>query len=369
LDSTFASHAEIRAWLRLTLIPGIPPSVQRKLLNELGSPRQVVDAPAHVMSACVGERIAQLLARGPSQGLVDATLRWLERPGCQLLALGDPRYPRALLDIPDPPTIIYAQGRVEALNNPAFAIVGSRNATPQGARDAHAFAHALSDAGLTIASGLALGIDAAAHRGGLAGAGSSVAVLGTGPDIVYPRRNEELAQALAEQGCLISEFPVGMRAVPGNFPRRNRLISGLARGVLVVEAALPSGSLSTARLALEQGRDVFAIPGSIHSPLSKGCHWLIKEGAKLVEGAEDVLVELGMKASRAPARAAAAPPEEHDPLLAALGFAPATIDQLARHTGLDAATLAAQLARLEVEGSVAALPGGRFQRGGERVIE
>ena len=362
MDRVLASLADIDAWLRLTLIPGVTLAKQRALLHEFGSPRAVMRAPARSLSAIAGEATAALIARGPAAAKVDATLRWLAKPACHLITIQDAAYPQALREIADPPTVVYAQGRIELLHATAFAIVGSRNATPQGSRDAHAFAHALSQAGLTIVSGLALGIDAAAHRGGLAGAASSIAVMGTGADIFYPRRNGELAHALASQGCLITEFSLGTHPAPGNFPRRNRLISGLARGVLVVEAAPQSGSLSTARFALDQNRDVFAIPGSIHSPMSKGCHWLIKEGAKLVESADDVLAELGMAVQRTSAQEQEKEPEEADPILCAMGCAPATIDQLAQRTGLDAATLAAQLARLELEASVAALPGGWFQR-------
>jgi DNA processing protein len=236
-------------------------------------------------------------------------------------------------------------------------------------RDAQSFARALSEAGLVIVSGLALGIDAAAHRGGLAAVGSSVAVMGTGPDVIYPRRNHELAHALATDGCLVTEFALGTASVAGNFPRRNRLISGLSRGVLVVEAALRSGSLITANCALEQGRDVFAIPGSIHSPQSKGCHWLIKQGAKLVESAHDVLGELGLNSPGASADVAVDEEPDHDPLLDAMGHAPISIEQMAQRTGLDAAKLAAHLSRLEIEGRIAALAGGWFQRVEARVIK
>jgi DNA processing protein len=369
LDSALSARADTRAWLGLTLVPGIPPAKQRALLDKFRTPQAIIDAPAPSVSYVAGPKIAELIAQGPQASIVDATLRWLAKPGCQLVTINDAAYPKALREIADPPAVLYVQGRVELLDRPAFAIVGSRNATPQGLRDAHAFARALSEEGLAIVSGLALGIDAAAHRGGLAAAGSSIAVMGTGPDIVYPRRNLELAHALAAQGCLASEFPVGMPSLAGNFPRRNRLISGLARGVLVVEAALRSGSLTTARFALEQNREVFAIPGSIHSPLAKGCHWLIKEGAKLVESADDILAELGIAVARAGAAGAQTQVEETDPVLDAMGFAPASIDQLAQRTGLDAATLAAQLVRLEIEAGVVALPGGWFQRIDKRVIE
>lgn len=348
-------------WLRLTLVPGVAPRVQRQLLSIFGGPQAVLAAPESALAAVAPPAAVAALARGPSQPLVDRALRWLEQRSHHLIALGDPHYPQALLTIPDPPTAIYAKGRIEVLDAQAIAIVGSRNASAQGARDAHAFANALSCADLCIVSGMALGIDAAAHRGGLAGPGSSIAVLGTGADLVYPRRNCELAEELAARGCLLSEFALGTEPAAGNFPRRNRLISGLSRGVLVVEAGKPSGSLVTARLALEQDRDVFAIPGSIHSPLSKGCNDLIKQGAKLVECANDILLELGLP----PLTDNAAADVEDDPphpMLAAMGHAPASVDEIAQRTGMAAARVAAQLSRLEIEGRIAPLPGGLFQR-------
>jgi DNA processing protein len=298
-----------------------------------------------------------LLAEADAAQL-DAVHAWLVRPGNSLMTLADEDYPRALLEIADPPALLYCKGRRALLNQPGLGIVGSRNATPQGVRDAEAFAHALSDAGLTIVSGLALGIDAAAHRGGLAGAGSSVAVIGTGLDRIYPARNKALAHQLAESGIIVSEFPLGTPPLPGHFPRRNRLISGLARGVLVVEAAPDSGSLITARVATEQGREVFAIPGSIHSPLARGCHALIKQGAKLVESAADILDELAWQQRLAPP---ALPETLSDPLLAALDGAPATIDTLAQRTGLTLEALSAKLLALELDGRIASLPGGRYQ--------
>ena len=369
MDTSLSSREDAPSWLRLTLVPGVPAATQRSLLKAFGTPEGVVCASRRDIAAVAGGKVAELLSGGPDAALLEKTLRWIERPGQHFIALSDESYPKALLDIAEPPTVLYVTGRVEMLNVPAFAIVGSRNATPQGMRDAEAFAHALSQAGLAIVSGLALGIDAAAHRGGLAAAGSSMAVMGTGPDIIYPRRNLELAQALASKGCLISEFALGTPSAPGNFPRRNRLISGLSRGVLVVEAALQSGSLTTARCALEQGRDVFAIPGSIHSPLSKGCHWLIQQGAKLVESAQDVLGELGWNAPRAAQETAGAEEHDRDPLLEAMGFAPVSIDQMAELTGLGAAKLAARLSYLEIDGRITALAGGWFQRIKKRVIE
>ncbi len=242
-------------------------------------------------------------------------------------------------------------------------MVGSRNATQQGRSNAEAFARELSEGGFTIISGLAVGIDAAAHTGGLAASSSSIAVVGTGLDIVYPARNRDLAHRLAEEGALVSEFALGTPALASNFPRRNRLISGLSRGCLVVEAALKSGSLITARYALEQGRDVFAIPGSIHSPLSKGCHLLIKQGAKLVESSRDILEELGAAVDdRGSTIAAEDEIASDNPVLAALGFDPLDLDTLCRHSGLTPDTASAMLLTLELEGVVSRLPGGKFQR-------
>jgi DNA processing protein len=297
---------------------------------------------------------------GPDAALLAETLAWLDQPGNSLLTLGDPDYPKPLLEIADPPALLYCKGRRDLLGRPGLGIVGSRNATPQGLRDAEAFALALADAGLTIISGLALGIDAAAHRGGLAGSGSSIAVVGTGLDRIYPARNKALAHRLAEQGLILSEFALGTPPLPGNFPSRNRLISGLARGVLVVEATTDSGSLITARVATEQGREVFAIPGSIHSPLARGCHALLKQGAKLVESAADVLDELAWQQRiTPPAHLSAAPP---DPVLDVMDGAPVTLDTLAQRSGLTLDALSAKLLTLEMDGLIAPLPGGRYQK-------
>jgi DNA processing protein len=286
---------------------------------------------------------------------------WLDDPANRIVTYADSVYPQALLQMVDPPPVLYVKGRVELLNGRSLAIVGSRNATKQGVEHAESFAHAIADAGLTIVSGLAQGIDAAAHRGGLEGKASTIAVVGTGLDSVYPARNRNLAHAIASSGCLASEFPLGTPPLPENFPRRNRIIAGLARGCLVVEAAVSSGSLITARLANEQGKDVFAIPGSIHSPLSKGCHALIKQGAKLVETAQDILEELGITA-RASNRRAEPPAAVDDPLLEALGYDPCDIDTLAARTGASAQEIAARLTEWEIEGVVETLPGGRYQR-------
>lgn len=354
-----AIDARTEAWVRLCLIPGVGDRARRQLLQALGGPEEVLAASGASVAKAAGAATGAALRNGPDPGHVARTLDWLAQPGNRLLALDDADYPSRLLELPDPPTVLYLKGRADLLGRPALAVVGSRNATAQGLANAEAFARALSDQGLTVVSGLALGIDAAAHAGALAGASSSIAVVGTGLDIVYPARNRELAHRLAAEGALLSEFPLGTPARAENFPRRNRIISGLCRGVLVVEAAIHSGSLITARLAAEQGREVWAIPGSIHSPLSKGCHRLLKEGAKLVESAQDVLEELGMSAP--PASAPTRDRPAH-PLLAHLGFDPVDAGTLAARSGLTAQDVAAALLELELAGQVVSLPGGRYQR-------
>jgi DNA processing protein len=359
MDWTLCPREEAKSWLRVALARGVAPSVLRALLRALGTPAALLAAPRDALEALAGPQAARAILDGPDPHLVESTLRWLDAPDHHLLTWADPRYPRLLLEIANPPPLLHVAGRVELLAAPAFAIVGSRNASAQGARDAYQFARALSASGIPIVSGLAMGIDAAAHRGGLAAGGSSVAVMGTGPDVCYPADNRGLAAALARDGCLVSEFPLGTEPRAGNFPRRNRLISGMSKGVLVVEAALGSGSLTTARRALEQDRDVFAIPGSIHSPLSKGCHWLIKEGAKLVESADDILLELGWQPQ---ASAGRAPRRARDAVLASMAFDPVSLEQLAERTELPVAELAARMSKLELDGRIAALPGGLFQR-------
>ena len=359
-----ALDADLESWLRLTLIPGLGDQSLRKLLVAFGAPQQILDASHAALIKVVPANIAAAISSGgASAEKLDGVSLWLEKPANHVVTLADSLYPQALLQTPDPPLLLYVIGRAELLNHDALAIVGSRSASPQGIANAEAFARALSDAGLTIVSGLALGIDAAAHRGGLAGAASSVAVVGTGLDIVYPARNRDLAHQLAEQGAIVSEFPLGTPALASNFPRRNRLICGLARGCLVVEAALQSGSLITARLANEQGKEVFAIPGSIHSPLSKGCHRLIKQGAKLAESAQDIMEELRLLA---PAPSPSDPPFSAEPqaqaLLDKLGFDPCDIDALCARCGLKSDVVSSLLTQLEIEGRVAALPGGLYQR-------
>ncbi|MBU1397164.1 MAG: DNA-processing protein DprA [Gammaproteobacteria bacterium] len=371
------------AWLRLTLAPGVGNTSLIRLLTAFGSPEAVLASGRSALSAHLSRAQCDALLADPDAAQLDAAHAWLTQPGNSLMTLADEDYPKNLLEIADPPAVLYCKGRRSLLSQPCLGIVGSRNATPQGVRDAEAFAQALSDAGLTIVSGLALGIDAAAHRGGLAGAGSSVAIIGTGLDRIYPARNKALAHQLAENGLIVSEFALGTAPLPGHFPRRNRLISGLSRGVLVVEAAPNSGSLITARVATEQGREVFAIPGSIHSPLARGCHALIKQGAKLVESAADILDELAWQQRLAPPVLREDRPQgEHaeghtcltadplpvlaeprsDPVLDALDGAPTTLDTLAQRTGLTLDALSAKLLTLELDGRIASLPGGRYQK-------
>lgn len=356
-----ANCDERAAWLRLTLAAGIGAAAQRQLLAQFGGAQAIFDGGAAALSRSIGSTSAQQLFDARLAEPIASALRWSDQPGNRLLTLADPDYPQTLLETPNPPTLLYAKGRTDLLAERCIAIVGSRSPTPQGARDAEAFAQALADAGITVVSGLALGIDGAAHRGALRGRGGTVAVVGTGIDRVYPARHRDLARAIAENGCLLSEFPLGSAALRNHFPRRNRIIAGLARGVLVVEAAHASGSLITARLAADAGRDVFAIPGSIHSPLSKGCHRLIKDGAKLVDDVRDILDELapGETASR---RVSQPQPADPGGLLLALGHEACDIDTLLARTGMSPEGLAAALLHLELEGRLAALPGGRYQR-------
>ena len=356
--------ARARAWARLNLAC-VTAAPLAALLRAFGSAQAVVAATPRQRHAVVAPAAVDALDRAVDPARLDAAVEWLSQPDHWLVAWDDDDFPAPLLECGAPPPLLYAIGRRALLAQPAFAIVGSRNATPQGCADAEAFAAALSAAGLAIVSGLALGIDAAAHRGGLSQAGRSIAVVGTGPDRIYPSRNRGLAHALAGEGLLLSEFAPGTPPLKSNFPQRNRIIAGLSRGVLVVEATLSSGSLITARLAAEQGRDVFALPGSIHSPFSKGCHKLIREGAKLVETAQDIVDELRMP--WLPAQPAMAPrePRVDDPtvhaVLVALGHAPADGDTIAARSGLAASSVLATLTALELAGRVASLPGGRYQ--------
>ncbi|MBK6636390.1 MAG: DNA-protecting protein DprA [Rhodocyclaceae bacterium] len=377
----------LAAWLRLTLIEGIGGESQRALLSAFGLPEAIFAASPATIEQAVGSVISRrLLAASASHadGLdaaIATTLAWAQQAGNAILTLADPAYPQALLESADPPTLLYVKGRVDLLNRPMLAMVGSRNATAQGERDAEAFARHLADAGLTIVSGLALGIDAAAHRGALGSAAGTVAIIGTGADRLYPARNADLGRQIAERGAIVSEFPLGTPAIASNFPRRNRIIAGLAKGTLVVEAAPRSGSLITARLASESGREVFAIPGSIHAPQSKGCHQLIRQGAKLVETANDVLEELRWEMTskqtgddaQSPANSNPCPQvgagetaisqdPQHEQVLTALGHAPCTVEVLLQRTCLTAPELLAILLSMELGGKVKQHPGGLYQQ-------
>jgi DNA processing protein len=384
---------ELEAWLRLTLTPGVGNATARKLLAAFGSAQAVFDQSGLTLRQVVSDKLAAALQTEPPAlaAQLQTTLDWLQASGDRRVAtLGDAAYPTALLDIEDPPLMLYMLGTLCARADSAvasarsLAIVGSRNPTPQGESNARQFAKAFGGAGLCVVSGLALGIDGAAHDGALLGGGDTIAVVGTGLDRVYPKKHLALAHRIAKQGMLISEFPLGTPPLMANFPKRNRIISGLSLGTLVVEAALKSGSLITARLAAEQGKEVFAIPGSIHSPQSRGCHALIKQGAKLVEVAQDVLEELHLAPASA-GRTGGAAPDRLDPasgndtsngsgtdgapqsgpqsaLLAALGFDPVSLDALQARCGLPTDQLQAQLLELELDGTLARLPGGLFQR-------
>jgi DNA processing protein len=355
--------ARIEAWARLALAQ-IETAPLAALLRAFPSPQQLLSASQARLAAIASSDVARRLAASAEGPQLHETLRWLEADDHHLVAWDDEHYPRALLEIGNAPAAFFYLGRRELLNRPALAIVGSRHATAQGIETAREFASALSRAGLTIVSGLALGIDGAAHAGALGSVGSTIACVGTGLDRVYPASHRDLAHAIAQSGGLLSEFPPGTPPLKHNFPRRNRLISGLAKGVLVVEASLMSGSLITARLAGEQNREAFAIPGSIHSPVSKGCHRLIREGAKLVETAQDILDELRLEGV-APAVAPPAPDAplpSHGAIVTALGGDPCDLDTLIARTRLAADELTAALVELELDGHVAALPGGRWQR-------
>ncbi|HET7792963.1 MAG TPA: DNA-processing protein DprA [Rhizobacter sp.] len=361
---------ELAAWLRLIETPQVGRESARKLLAAFGSAEAVLAAPTAARKEVVSSTTASALDKVPDEvaARIEATVQWLagstdEAPR-QVLTLGDPDYPQGLLETADPPLLLYLQGQAVLLARPGLAVVGSRNPTAQGTENAKAFSTHLSQAGLTIVSGLAMGVDGAAHEGGLSGAGSTIAVVGTGLDRVYPRRHLELAHRISARGLIVSEYSLGTPPLPPNFPQRNRIIAALTRGTLVVEAALQSGSLITARLASEAGRDVFAIPGSIHSPHSRGCHALIKQGAKLVDCAQDVLDELAWGAplnQQSPADPVAT---QDDPVLDALGYDPTNLDALVGRTGWPAPELSAHLLELELAGKVARLPGQLFQRVG-----
>lgn len=390
---------ELAGWLRLTLSEGVGNGTARKLLAAFGPPKDIFRQPQNALANLVSLNQAHQLTTEPPSlaALLETTWLWLHPAQADavprsIVALGDATYPASLLNIEDPPLMLYLMGVGNLAGSGGFyshaqsvAVVGSRNPTTQGVETAQAFAHALKNAGLTIISGMALGIDAAAHLGALGQSGrtptvepaqhagrlATIAVVGTGLDRVYPKRNLALAHKITRQGLIISEFPLGTPPLVANFPRRNRIISGLAQGTLVVEATLRSGSLITARLAAEQGKEVFAIPGSIHSIQSRGCHALIRQGAKLVETAQDVLEELKLERTADSARPDNAREDqfedesgsgENEVLLEALGYDPVTLDALQARCGLPTPQLQAQLMTLELDGVIARLPGGLFQR-------
>ena len=368
---------ELRAWLRLSLTEGVGNETARQLLAAFGSPQAIFEQDAAALNAVGNERLRRAIEAEPDElpAQLARTLAWLaEGPDRCILTLGDTGYPPALLNITDPPLMLYLLGSLGVAGEakvlfstlPCLAIVGSRNPTPQGHINAGQFAESFGAAGWCVVSGLALGVDGAAHQGALRAGGHTVAVVGTGLDRVYPRKHLELAHRIAQRGLIISEFALGTPPLTANFPRRNRLISGLSQGTLVIEAALQSGSLITARLAAEQGKEVFAIPGSIHSQQSRGCHLLIKQGAKLVESAQDVLEELQPAGTRSLDLAGGSQPQPSPmpdgPLLQAMGFDACSLDALQARTGLATAELQAQLLVLELQGELARLPGGQFVR-------
>lgn len=357
-------------WLALLRLPGIGAAGARVLLSRFVTPRRLFEAGETAWHELRLSAATRAYLANPAWAEIDTDLAWLAQPNHHFLTLNNPDYPPLLREIPDPPPALFIHGDPTLLRTPQLAVVGSRNPSPAGERTAADFAAHLSRAGLTITSGMAVGIDAAAHRGALQVPGPTLAVAGTGLDRVYPAQHRELAHAIAEQGALISEFPVGTPPRPDHFPRRNRIISGLALGTLVVEAAPQSGSLITARLANEQGREVFAIPGSIHNPLSRGCHALIRQGAKLVETGEDILEELaGFTAGKpfftqttGPAGGGAEDGDEFSSLLNSLGFEPTSIDTVVERSGLTTEQVSSMLVVLELHGKVISGPGGLYTR-------
>ncbi len=367
------SHDKLACWLALAHAPGIGASHLRELVAHFGSPRAVLDQ-AEAAARLLGGREALARAlREPRWEAVERDLAWREKdPGHHILSLDDPRYPPQLADIADPPPLLYVAGDPECLRLPQLAMVGSRSPSADGEHNAFEFARHLAACGLAITSGLALGIDGASHRGALAGDGLTVAVTGTGLDRIYPRQHARLArEIMARGGALVSEFAIGTHAARGNFPRRNRIISGLALGTLVVEAALRSGSLITARLAAEQGREVFAIPGSIHNPLARGCHGLIRQGAKLVESAADIFEELQLAMPEPPQTDEAAHnnatiaqelDQDYRHLLECMGYDPQPVDCLIERSGLTPEAVSSMLLVLELQGYVEPVTGSGFRR-------
>jgi DNA processing protein len=367
-DTCTPTNTPLRWWLALLHTPGLGCRGIQSLIDEIDDPAHLF-LEEHPARQRLSPELRSALRR-VDWGLVERDIEWQTGDGRHILTLADPAYPPLLGKIPDPPPVLFVHGDPELLSAPQLAIVGSRNPTPSGRQTAHDFARALASAGLGITSGLAIGIDGAAHQGALDADGITLAVTGTGLDRVYPARHRKLAHQIAEQGALVSEFTPGTPPLPANFPRRNRIISGIGLGTLVVEAAVKSGSLVTARLALEQGREVFAIPGSIHNPLARGCHSLIRQGAKLVETMEDILAELGpLLSTPTPEAGTGIPPkqapaeswdEDYQRLLQHLGYDPVSVDYLIQQSGLTAEAVSSMLLLLELEGYVSSVPGGRY---------
>ena len=363
----------ISDWLILYHAPGMGAVTLRRLVDHFGDSREVLQAPAARLQACGLSPESIACFRQPDRQQLDRDLAWLDQPRNHIISCRDPAYPPLLLQIPDSPPLLYIHGNVDILCSLQLAMVGSRNPTVTGRRTATEFAGCLALAGLTITSGLALGIDTASHSGALDAGKPTIAVMGTGLDRVYPASNRELAHRIAEHGALVSEFPTGTPPRPENFPQRNRIISGLSLGTLVVEAATRSGSLISARCAAEQGREVFAIPGSIHNPLSRGCHALIRQGAKLVETAQDIMDELGTLAAATPAvttrasigespEQAAELPVDYMQLLDSMGYSHTSVDMLVETSGLTPAVVSSMLLQLELKGFIASSPGGLYNR-------
>jgi DNA processing protein len=360
---------DVALWISLNQTPGLGNAGVCQLLAKFGSPEAVFSASFSQLREVVDDDIAQKIQKGVDADAIAATLNWLQKDNAHLVTLADSTYPQALLEITNPPAVLYAIGNLHWLNHPSIAMVGSRSATPQGEKNAEDFAMSLCNHGLCVVSGMALGIDGAAHRGALKANGATIAVVGTGLDIVYPARHRDLAHKIAERGLIISEFPLGTPSKAQNFPRRNRLISGLSLGCLVVEANTDSGSLITARLATEQGREVFAIPGSIHSPVAKGCHQLIKQGAKLVDNVQDILEELknvlpndspfGLM-GKLPNSNTSSP--EANTVLDSMGYDAINFETLLTISGLTTEALSSMLMVLELEGKITTVTGGNYQR-------
>ncbi len=354
-------HDAAGPWLALRR--ALPNSLILELLQHFPTPAAILAADRATLRARLPEDKARLVRAAAAEAMPESEIAWLAQADNHLVTWLDADYPPLLREISDPPAVLFVSGDRRCLSRPQLAVVGSRNPTAGGVQNASAFAAHLARAGYVITSGLALGIDGAAHRGALEAGGATIAVTGNGLDRVYPRQHHALAHDMVACGALVSEFAPGTPPRREHFPQRNRLISGMSQGVLVVEAAVKSGSLITARLAGEQGREVFAIPGSIHSPLARGCHALIRQGAKLVETAQDILEELRpFEAAMHDAGTAPANDGPMDQLLPHLGYDPVDVDTLVDRSGLTADAVSSMLLNMELRGLIEAQPGGRYLR-------